>query len=232
MASSVHKKTQVIMQKKLTWADGIALLVWLLPIIYLISVYPSLNARLPLHFNAAGVPNRYGSKTEFAGSVLVVSAIGLLTGLLVRFLPLIDPKKKAKYSQATFVRISHAVIFLISAISFLVIYSGTQTHFKMPVKIFLPLMGLFFAYLGNLLNSVKPNYFVGIRTPWTLENEEVWRKTHRLAAKLWLPGGIILAALGWALTGAAAQIVFIGGLLVIALVPVIYSYIYYRHLPK
>lgn len=220
------------MQKKITFADGVALLVWLLPIVYLTIIYPSLRDRLPLHFDAAGTPDRYGSKKEFAGVVLLISGISMAVGLLIRFLPLIDPKKKAKYSQATFIRISHALIFLMAAIAFLVIYAGTQTHFAMPIKLFFPLMGLFFAYLGNLFNNVKPNYFVGIRTPWTLESEEVWRKTHRLAAKLWLPGGIILAILGWALPGHAANIAFFTGLLLIAMIPVIYSYVYYRHLPK
>lgn len=220
------------MSKKFTWADGVALLVWLLPMIYLLVIYPSLNSRLPLHFNAAGTPDRYGSKKEFVSAVLLISGISLGVGLLTRFLPHIDPKKKAKYSEAIFVRISHALIFLLAAITFLVIYAGTQTHFAMPIKIFFPLMGLFFAYLGNLLNNVKPNYFVGIRTPWTLENEEVWRKTHRLAAKLWLPGGIILAVLGWLLNGLAANIAFFSGLLLITMLPVVYSYIYYRNLSK
>lgn len=222
----------MIMQKKFTWADGVAFLVWLLPLIYLAAVYPSLGPRLPLHFNASGTPDRYGSKAEFLTSILVISGIGLGAALLTRFLPLIDPKKKAVYSQAIFIRVSHALLFLMAAITFIVIYAGTQTHFAIPVKIFYPVMGLFFAYLGNLINNVKPNYFVGIRTPWTLENEDVWRKTHRLAAKLWLPGGILLAILGWALNGLAATIVFAAGLMLITLIPVVYSYIYYRHLPK
>lgn len=220
------------MSKKFTWSDAMALLVWLLPMIYLIAIYPNLNTRLPMHFNAAGNPDRYGSKREFAGVVLLISGISIVASLLTRFLPLIDPKKKARYSQSTFIRISHALIFLMAGITFLVIYAGTRAHFTMPIKIFFPLMGLFFAYLGNLLNNVKPNYFVGIRTPWTLENEEVWRKTHRLAAKLWLPGGIILAIFGWALPGHAANIAFFIGLLIITMIPVVYSYVYYRHLPK
>jgi uncharacterized membrane protein len=232
MAAPILKKTQVIMQKKLTWTDMLALLIWLLPLIYLIYVYPSLADTIPLHFDGAGNPDRFGPKTKFAGMVLLVNGIGLLAGLLVRFLPSIDPKKKARYSQTIFIRVSHAVLFLIAALNFLIIYAGTQQHFTMPVHVFYPLMGLFLAYLGNLLNNVKPNYFVGIRTPWTLENEEVWRKTHRLAAKLWLPGGIVMAILGWAIRGQAGHFVFTGGVLLLALIPVVYSYIYYRELSK
>ena len=220
------------MKTKITWTDVLCFIVWLLPLIYLTYVYPSLAATVPLHFSADGVPNRFGSKTEFATTVLLVSAIGLAASLLVRFLPSIDPKKKARYSQAIFIRISHAVLFLIAALTFLIVYAGTQQHFAMPVHVFYPLIGLFLAYLGNLLNNVKPNYFVGIRTPWTLENEEVWRKTHRLAAKLWLPGGIIMAVLGWIIRGSAGHFIFPVGMAVLALIPVVYSYIYYRELSK
>jgi uncharacterized membrane protein len=220
------------MQKKFSWTDAVALAVWLLPLIYLISVYPSLDSRLPLHFNAAGSPDRYGSKTEFLTAVLVISGISLAVALLTRFLPLIDPKKKAIYSQAIFIRISHAIIFLLAAITFIIIYASTQPNSRMPFKLFFPIMGLFFAYLGNLINNVKPNYFVGLRTPWTLESEDVWRSTHRLAGKIWLPGGIILAILGWTLPDRLATFVFPAGLLIIAMIPVVYSYIYYRQRSK
>lgn len=218
--------------KKITWTDVLAFIVWLLPLIYLIAVYPTLGTSIPLHFDIDGHPDSFGPKTKFLGIVILVSTIGLLAGLLARFLPLIDPKKKVRYSEGIFIRISHAVIFFIAAITFLVIYGGTQQHFTMPMHVFYPIMGLFFAYLGNLLNNVKPNYFVGIRTPWTLENEDVWRKTHRLAAKIWLPGGIVLAILGWALRGTPGHITFVAGLLLLALIPIVYSYLYYRKLSK
>jgi uncharacterized membrane protein len=220
------------MKVKITWTDVLAFIVWLLPLIYLIDVYPTLGTSIPLHFDIDGRPDSFGPKTKFLGIVILVSGIGLAAGLLARFLPFIDPKKKARYSEGIFIRISHAVIFLIAAITFLVIYAGTKQHFTMPMHVFYPIMGLFFAYLGNLLNNVKPNYFVGIRTPWTLENEEVWRKTHRLAAKIWLPGGIVLAILGWVLRGTPGHITFVAGLLLLALIPIVYSYLYYRKLSK
>jgi uncharacterized membrane protein len=56
----------------------------------------------------------------------------------------------------------------------------------------LPLMGLLFSVLGNYMHSIKPNYFVGFRTPWTLENEDNWRKTHQLMARIWVPGGLLI----------------------------------------
>jgi len=220
------------MATKFTWADGIFLVLWALPLVYLIRVYPSLGATLPIHFDMAGKPNGYGSRGAFVGVVLTLSGIGLGTALLVRFLPRIDPKQKAKYSEAIFVRISHGLLLFLSLICGVMIYASVNGHFTLPQKFLYPVLGLFFAYLGNLFNNVKPNYFVGIRTPWTLENEVVWRKTHKLAARIWLPGGVLLALLGWILPPSAMHIVFIISILIMAVVPVVYSYILFRQLPK
>ena len=52
--------------------------------------------------------------------------------------------------------------------------------------------GLLFAFMGNLMHNIKPNYFAGVRTPWTLEDPDTWRATHRLAGKLWFGGGIFV----------------------------------------
>jgi uncharacterized membrane protein len=220
------------MPTKFTWVDGAFVVIWALPLVYLIGVYPSLGPTLPIHFDMAGKPNGYGSREAFVGVVLTISGIGLGTALLVRFLPRIDPKNKARYSQAIFIRISYALVLFLSLLSAVIIYASVNGHFTLPQKFLYPLLGLFFAYLGNMFNNVKPNYFVGIRTPWTLENEVVWRKTHQLAARIWLPGGILLAILGWVLPQTAAHIVFITAILVMAIVPVAYSYILFRQLPK
>jgi uncharacterized membrane protein len=119
-----------------------------------------------------------------------------------------------------------------SLLSAVIIYASVKGHFVLPQNILYPVLGIFFAYLGNLMNNVKPNYFVGIRTPWTLENEVVWRKTHKLAARIWLPGGILLGILGLMLPEMAAHFTFVTAVLIMALVPVVYSYILFRQLPK
>jgi immunity protein, SdpI family len=220
------------MPTKFTWVDGVFLVIWALPLVYLICVYPSLGPVLPIHFDLAGKPNGYGSRGTLAGVVLLVSGIGLGMALLIRFLPRIDPKNKARYSQAIFVRIGYALLLFMSLISAAMIYASVKRHFVFPEKILYPVLGLFYAYLGNLFNNVKPNYFVGIRTPWTLENEVVWRKTHQLAARIWVAGGILLAMLGWALPESAAQVTIIAAPLVMAIVPVVYSYLLFRQSPK
>jgi len=220
------------MKKNLTWMDGIVLVIWVLPILYLAAAYPTLGPTLPLHFNVQGVADGWGSRAEFVGIIAFMSGIGLGLALLFRFLPQIDPKRKAKYSAVVFVRIGYAVVLFLSVITTIVIYAATHGRYKFPEWLMFSLLGLLFAYMGNLMNNVKPNYFFGIRTPWALENEEVWRKTHQLAARLWLPGGLLLVVLSLVLHGAVMLAGYITIVLVLGIVPVAYSYFCYRKLSR
>jgi len=95
-------------------------------------------------------------------------------------------------------------------------------------RLIFPVIGLLFAFLGNVMHSIKPNYFVGIRTPWTLENDETWRATHRLAGKLWFTGGIIIAVAMLVMHPPANVFAFFSITAILVLVPVIYSYRYFK----
>ena len=95
-------------------------------------------------------------------------------------------------------------------------------------KMLIPTLGIFFALLGNLMLNIKPNYFVGIRLPWTLENEDNWRATHRLAGKLWFAGGIIAAILGILLPYQYAFISFMIVVFTVTIIPIVFSYRYFK----
>lgn len=232
MAYNIYICGKANMRAKLSWADAVVLVVWALPLIFLLHQYPLLPPRVALHFNLQGEVDRYGAKQELLTTILVLCGIPLGVSLLVRFLPSIDPKKKVQYSQSVLIKISYAVVFLFTVLNFLIIYSTEAGHFIMNTRLILSLIALFFAYMGSSFDNLKPNYFVGIRTPWTLENETVWKKTHQLGRRLWLPGGLLLAVLCWVLPGMAALIVFFIGIAVMVLIPVVYSYFCYRQLPK
>ena len=74
------------------------------------------------------------------------------------------------------------------------------------------------------MKNVKPNYFFGIRTPWTLANDEVWRKTHLLSSKIWVWGNLILATIILIIPNNYSSTVFISGIILLAAIPVYYSY--------
>ncbi len=208
----------------------VLLLLALLPFFYLLSIYPELPARVPTHFDASFKPDSYSNKSSLwtLVSMLIVLSMGIY--FLLHFLPSIDPKKTAKYSAAVFDKIGIAMVLFLSFINFLILHAAKTGSFRFG-NLFPVALGLLFSFLGNLMHSIKPNYFAGIRTPWTLESEETWRKTHQLAGKLWFFGGFLLIA-GSLLPGVAGKILFFCLLPVLVLVPVIYSYTYYKSIQK
>jgi uncharacterized membrane protein len=213
--------------KKFSLLDGAALVVWLLPAVYLLIIYSSLPQTVPIHYGANGTIDRYGDKSEFLMFQWIMLGVPALVYLLLKFLPVIDPKKQIKYGEATFQKLAFGLVVFLSALNIVIIFSTAHNGFKIE-KIMFPLIGLLFAFIGNMMNSIKPNYFAGIRTPWTLENEDNWRATHRLASKIWFTGGIILTIAMLFLPAYPGTIIFACSVGLMALVPVIYSYLYFR----
>ena len=85
-------------------------------------------------------------------------------------------------------------------------------------------VGILIAITGNYMNSIKPNYFIGIRTPWTLEDSEVWKKTHRFASKLWIVGGVLMTVSAFIPFLKGSPFFILGAVLILAGIPFIYSY--------
>lgn len=201
--------------------------IWLFifaPVVYLIIIWNKLPEKVALHFDMQGNPDRYGSKNEMWFTAIVLTGISIGCYLLLTNLHRIDPKRYAKEDKGRFLNIGITITIFISLIHFLIVYSALQGSIKFGPGFVLSAIGVLFAILGNYMYNIKPNYFVGIRLPWTLENEENWKKTHQLAGRLWFGAGIILAIVCFLLPGKSALIVFLSGTAVMTLIPAIYSY--------
>ena len=186
--------------------------------------YPLLPSRIPMHWNSNGQINGYGSK--FFGA-FGLAFINLGMYLLFIILPYIDPKRKNYEAfQATYQYLKYLLIVFFLGMETYALLIATGTIANTPD--FTQIMGsLLFILLGNVMGRFKHNYFVGIKTPWTLANEEVWRKTHRMAGPIWVIGGIaniLLTVIGVTFNG----IGFIIILAVMIVVPIVYSYIIYK----
>jgi len=205
----------------------VALLV-ALPLAYLVMVYPSLPAVIPTHFGFDGKPNGYSDKKSMIWIVMAIAILSILVYLLVRYLPRVDPKKTASQSAGNMQKIGVAVVALMSAVTISLLYSSRRGMFSFN-KLLNPLMGIFFIVVGNWMYNIKPNYFVGIRVPWTLESPDNWRATHRMGSKLWVIGGILIAICSPFLAGEAAEYFFVVITLGLALVPIIYSFLYFKN---
>ena len=213
--------------KKFSLLDVAALVIWLLPLGYLLWVYGSLPATVPMHYGADGIPNRYGSKSEFLVMQLIFPVLSGGLYFLLKYLPSIDPKKQVKYGEQTFQRLGFGMVVFMAALSIAITFATINHSFKID-KLLLPLIGLLFVFLGNIMYSIKPNYFAGVRTPWTLEDEGNWRATHRLTGKLWVIGGLAITIAMLALPEGKGTYVFLPGIIILSFIPIIYSYIYFK----
>jgi len=165
--------------------DLVVLLILMLPFIYLYFAYPVLPERVPIHWGIDGKPNDWTDKDQSWMVLLGTSLIALINYCIFRFIPVIDPKKKAALSSPIFNKTGIVTVIFIAFINTMILFSASTGLLEIG-KITLPLVSLLIVFIGNLMYNLKPNYFLGIRTPWTLENEENWKLTHRLSSKLWV----------------------------------------------
>lgn len=203
------------------------IIIALLPFVYLAFIWNTLPEQIPMHWNASGEIDRWGNKIELLFILLLISGIGYL---LMLILPAIDPKRNLQKMGNKFTQIRYYLVIFSSALGIFIVY-GTQQQEAKPTFVFV-LVGLLFTVLGNYFKTVKPNYFVGIRTPWTLENEEVWKKTHLLGGKLWFVGGILMILSSLLLKNPWSLYIFFGITAFISIVPIIYSYLEFKKLKK
>jgi len=203
------------------------LLLSLLPISFLAFVWNQLPQQVPLQWGLDGQVNRYGDKIE----LLIVGLIPIFLYVLFLFIPMIDPKKRLEAMGNKYYTIRLITAVFIAVLFMYVIYSVKEQSLSNPNYMFM-IIGAFFVLLGNYFKTIKPNYFVGIRTPWTLENEDIWKITHKLAGKLWVAGGLLIIIFCFIFNEQTALILFLIITGIITLIPVVHSYFQFKNLPK
>jgi uncharacterized membrane protein len=199
-----------------------------IPFAYLAYIWGDLPQKIPTHFNIDGLPDKFGNKPEILVLLIILAAVSMGVYFLLQNIHRVDPKKKyADTTLSVMVKLSVLIVLLMTFVSLIILYFTLQGKITAMPLMFCGI-SLFLAFMGNLMHSIKPNYFAGIRVPWTLENEDNWRQTHQLASKIWFAGGIVLAVLSLLLNQKILTAVFITGVLVMAAVPVVYSYLLYK----
>ncbi len=200
-----------------------------LPFIYLGIQYAGLPETVPIHFNAEGVADQFGAKSSLWLHTCIISTVGLGTYLLISNLHKIDPKKTAKTSATTLNSLAIVILLFLTVINITITYSTVNYPSKLGITtIVLPAVGLLLAFLGYQMRTIEPNYFIGLRLPWTLEDDDNWKATHQLAAKLWIPGGLVIAIVGFALPFFSAFITTMIITAIIVVIPTVFSYRFFR----
>ena len=189
-------------------------------------LYPTLPDPMPTHWNAAGEVDGYSSKPVGA---VVIASIPVLSFVIFKLIPVISPRGfRTESFSGTLNILMVATVLFGTVIGFGLLRAAQDTSINISSLVFVA-VGLLFVVLGNFLGKVRKNFFLGIRTPWTLASDEVWAKTHRLGGWCFVIAGIIMAVMG-VLVPASGIGWVVGIVVAIALVPVVYSYFAYRRI--
>jgi uncharacterized membrane protein len=193
-------------------------------------LYPQMPEKIPTHWNIEGKIDGYGDKVWAAFLVP-----GILVGLLALFaaLPWLSPKQ---FAVDTF---RSTYWFIVLAVTGTMVFIHGLTMWAAlagPVDITKPLLAgllVMFGLMGNVMGKVRRNFYVGIRTPWTLANERVWNDTHRLAGRWFVASAALgLVAILLPIPLPALVITTIALIMMAALGPVVYSLILYKRLER
>jgi len=209
----------------------IRLIIWGLAIVPLLIIgifNSSLPDQIPIHWSLDGSV-QYGSHF----TLWINGSMGILFAILFPILRKIDPRSKnydkfGKYYDEFQI---FMMLFFIALTSVIVSESLNPGRINVEMVIVL-LVGILFAIVGNMMPKFKNNFFIGIRTPWTLANEEVWNRTHRLGGIMWFFGGLVIIAAAILLSSGALFTVVMGVTLTITIVPAFMSYFWFRGIKK
>lgn len=179
---------------------------------------PILPNQVPTHWNFRGEIDGYSPKLL---GIFLLPFIQILLLLVFQFLPRIDPKKNNyQYFNREWHVIQISVIGFLSYIHFFILEAALNQNFNIT-KLILVGTGLLFVLLGVSLKNIRQNYFIGIRTPWTIASEHVWYKTHRFGSWCFVLGGLVIM-IGSALSVRFSFLIFTT-VLISAILPAIYS---------
>ena len=195
-------------------------LITLIPIIIGLILWDNLPDQVPMHWNINGEVDGFATKTQ---AVFVMPLVLVAFHWICVLVTLLDPKKQ-NINDKMFT----LVLWIIPIISLLcnsMVYATALGH-KISVEVIMPLfMGALFVVIGNYMPKCKQSYTLGIKLPWTLDDEENWNKTHRLAGFLWVIGGVVIMASAFL----GEFWLFFVVLVPMVIIPTVYSYILYRN---
>jgi uncharacterized membrane protein len=195
-----------------------------------LALHDRMPERVPIHWNIHGQPDGWATKDQvFLIYYLLPTVTGAIVALGLFVLPWLSPKNFAVESfRQTYDYVFALVAGLFAYLQAVLLPAMIQGA-GLPERPFIAGFFVFFALIGNVLGKVKSNFWMGVRTPWTLADPQVWDRTHRVAAWSYTAVGLLGAAA--VLLGAPAAVAFVV-LIVVALWPVVYSLLLYKRLER
>lgn len=206
--------------------------IWILalaPFVLVAVMYGRLPDEIPIHWNINSEVDSFGNKAI----LWWLSCISPVLAVLLVALPNIDPRKKnySKFRGFYDAFVLVMMLFMLMLVGMTIFASLNLGKISIETVVVIA-VGLLFVIIGNMLPKVKSNYFMGVKTPWALSNDEVWNKTHRLAGYLFFFGGVITIIIAFFLKQLALFIGLIAIVTIIVVVPTVMSYVWYKRLPQ
>lgn len=182
-------------------------------------------ARVPIHWNIRGEVDGWGGPA----SVFILPAVTTAMVLLLYALPRLDPRRAHwERFRPEFNLIVNVLVLFMAFMQATTVGSFTFGWHVNAGRTSMVGTGLLFMVMGNYLPRIRSNWWMGIRTPWTLESESVWRETHRLGGRTFVVSGAVATLAALLLPPSASAFVTIAALGVGGLVPVVYSYVAWK----
>ena len=204
--------------------EWLSLLILIIPFIIIAIYWNNFPAKVPTHWNISNQVDSYSPKEV---GLFLIPGMNVLLYFLFLAIPKLDPRRENfKLFGTTFkiLRISISALMLLLFIVIVLISLGMKLNVGQIV-----IYGtiLLFLIIGNFMGNIRRNYFAGIRTPWTLHSDEVWRLTHRISGKLWVASSILMLLLGLFI-----KLPVLGYIYFVCIVPILYSYFIFKILEK
>lgn len=196
-----------------------------LPAVMVAAVYGRLPRQVPIQWGFDGVVNTWGDKSVY----WIIALVCLLMAAMFQFLPFVDPKRRSyvvfqKYYDG-FALLMELVMVLATAMTLVECIRPGAVSISRAVTVAISAL---FVFLGNMMGKIKHNYFMGIKTPWTLADPDVWNRTHRFTGRLWFLVGVVTIPCALLLPERIFALVFGVGMAVSTVAGILMSYIWYR----
>ena len=205
-------------------ADRLSLVTIAALAVFAIWLYPNLPDPIPTHFNAAGDADDYTARLP---GTIMLAAIPLFSLLLFKAIQIFSPKGFRTEEFANVINLLQFVFVLfLSLVAVAALLKGAG--YDVRIELLVPAgVGVLFVIIGNYMSKFRKNFFLGIRTPWTLASDEVWARTHRVGGWCFVAAGVLMI-FGAVMRAPMQWSIFIA--IGIVLIPVAYSFVIYRKL--
>lgn len=217
------------MKNRLWLQNLVFTLIAISPVLCMLYLWNDIPDMIPVrrqyHFDNDPVP--LSPKSALWDNTPVLAAITMVAYYVLVYIRKIDPKRAAASPSNNFNKLARNITLLMTAINF-VLFFDSIGRIDNAHGIMMPVLGLVFVFIGNMMYNIKPNYFAGIRLPWTLHSDNNWKKTHRLAGALWFVMGLLFTITYILAPGFWNDTVFLVFISILVLVPIGYSFMLHK----